>query len=45
MQVSAAGPGKSTVQWITDVKPDELADALGPMFAGEITKLEGRFGT
>ncbi len=45
MQVSDAGGGKSTFQWITDVKPDELADALGPVFAGEVSKLEQRFGT
>ncbi len=45
MQVSDAGDGKSTFQWITDVKPDELASALGPMLAGEVTKLEERFGT
>lgn len=45
MQVSDAGGGKSTFRWITDVKPDGVADALGPMLAGEITQLEGRYGT
>jgi hypothetical protein len=44
MQVSDAGDGTSHFQWITDVKPDELADALGPMLAGEISNLETRFG-
>jgi hypothetical protein len=45
MQVTDAGDGKSTFQWITDVLPDEMADGLGPMLAGEISNLEQRFGT
>ena len=45
MQVTDAGGGKSTFQWITDVKPDELAGGLGPMLSGEITNLEQRFGS
>lgn len=45
MQVSDAGRGKSTFQWITDIKPDELADTLAPMLKGEITQLEGHYGT
>lgn len=45
MQVTDVGDGKSTFQWITDVKPDEMADGLGPMLAGEISNLEQRFGT
>lgn len=45
MQVSDAGGGKSRFQWITDVKPDELAGPLGAMLAGEVTKLEERFGS
>lgn len=45
MQVSDAGNGKSTFHWITDVKPDELAGALGPMLAGSVAAMEQRFGT
>ena len=45
MQVTDAGDGKSTFQWITDVKPDEMADGHGPMLAGEISNMEQRFGT
>jgi len=45
MQVSDAGDGKPKFHWITDVKPDEPAGALGPMLAAEVTKLEERFGT
>lgn len=45
MQVSDAGDGKSKFHWITDVKPDALAGALGPMLAAEVTKLEETFGT
>ncbi|MFT5203479.1 MAG: hypothetical protein ACI9C1_002879 [Candidatus Aldehydirespiratoraceae bacterium] len=45
MQASDAGDGQSTFQWITDVKPDDLADALGLMLAGEVAKLEARFDT
>lgn len=45
MQVTDLGEGRSMFQWTTDVKPDALAGALGPMLAGEVTKLEQRFGT
>ncbi len=45
MQVSDARRGKSTFQWITDIKPDELADALTPMLEGEIAQLEKHYGT
>jgi hypothetical protein len=45
MQVVDAGDGKSTFQWITDVKPDGMADGLGPLMAGEISNLEARFGS
>lgn len=45
MQVTDLGNGRSMFRWTTDVKPDALADALGPMLAGEVTKLEQRFGT
>lgn len=45
MQVSDAGDGRSTFDWITDIKPDELAGALGPMLSAEITQLEQRYGT
>lgn len=45
MQVTDAGDGKAGFAWITDVKPDALADALGPMLAGEVSGLEERFGT
>ncbi|WP_372736926.1 SRPBCC family protein [Nocardioides sp.] len=43
MQVSAAGDGKSTLQWITDIKPDELAGALGPMLTAEMGQLEQHY--
>lgn len=45
MQVSDARRGKSTFRWITDVKPDEMADALAPIFEGEIAQLEKHYGT
>ena len=45
MQVTDAGDGKSTFHWITDVKPDEMADGIGPMLEGEISNMEQRFGT
>ena len=45
MQVTDAGGGKSTFRWITDVKPDEMADGLGPMLAGEIAQMEEHYGT
>ena len=44
MQVFDAGGGKSTFRWITDIKPDAMADGLRPMLAGEITQLEQRYG-
>lgn len=45
MQVFDAGNGKSTFRWITDIKPDALADGLGPMLKGAVTGLESQFGT
>jgi hypothetical protein len=45
MQVIDAGAGKSTFRWITDVKPDAMAEGLGAMLSGEITQLEKRYGT
>ena len=45
MQVFAAADGKSTLRWITDIKPDGLADAFGPMLAGAMTDLESRHGS
>ena len=45
MQVFDAGNGKSTFRWITDLKPDALADGLGPMLQGAVTGLEEQYGT
>jgi hypothetical protein len=45
MQVFDAGGGRSTFRWITDVKPDALADGLGPMLAGAVTGMEEHYGT
>ena len=45
MQVLDAGNGKSTFRWITDIKPDALADALAPMLAGAVTGMEETYGT
>ena len=45
MQVLDAGKGRSTFRWITDVKPDALADGLAPMLAGAISGMEQQFGT
>ncbi len=45
MQVTDAGNGRSNFDWITDIKPDELAGALGPMLSAEIAQMEQRFGT
>jgi hypothetical protein len=45
MQVFDAGGGRSTFRWITDVKPDAVADGLGPMLAGAIAGMEEQYGT
>ena len=45
MQVFDAGGGRSTFRWITDVKPDALADGLGPMLAGAVTGMQEHYGT
>ena len=45
MQVFDAGGGRSTFRWITDIKPDALADGLGPMLAGAIAGMEEQYGT
>ncbi len=45
MQVLDAGKGRSTFRWITDVKPDALAEGLSPMLAGAITGMEEQYGT
>lgn len=45
MQVFDAGAGRSTFRWITDIKPDALADGLGPMLASAVTGMEEQFGT
>lgn len=45
MQVFDAGNGRSTFRWITDLKPDALADGLGPMLAGAVSGMEEQFGT
>jgi hypothetical protein len=44
MQVSDAGGGKSTFQWITDITPDALAEPFTGLMSGEISGLEERFG-
>jgi len=44
MQVVDEGNGKSTLLWITDVKPDAMVDGLGPMIMGELDKLGRRLG-
>ena len=43
MEVLDAGNGQSKLRWVTDVKPDALADALGPMFDGEMDSLSKRY--
>ncbi len=45
MQVFDAGDGRSTFRWITDIKPDALADGLGPMLAGAVSGMEEQYGT
>lgn len=45
MQVIDAGNGKSAFRWITDVKPDALAEPLSSMLSAEITQLEKHYGT
>ena len=45
MQVFDAGGGRSTFRCITDIKPDALADGLGPMLAGAVAGMEEQYGT
>ena len=45
MQVFDAGGGRSTFRWITDVKPDALAEGLSPMLAGAVAGMEEQYGT
>lgn len=45
MQVIDAGDGRSVFRWITDVTPDEMADGLSPLMAGEMDQLRATFGT
>jgi hypothetical protein len=45
MQVFDAGGGRSTFRWITDIKPDALADGHAPMLAGAIAGMEEQYGT
>ena len=42
MQVFPAADGNSTLRWITDIKPDGLADGLGPVLTGAMTDLASR---
>ncbi len=42
MQVLAAGDGRATLRWITDVAPDEVAERLGPLFQAEMEGLAAR---
>ena len=44
MQVSDAGGGKSTFQWVTDITPDALAEPFTGLMTGELQALEERFG-
>ena len=44
MQVIDEGNGTSSLVWITDVKPDSMGDALGPMTEGNLDALGRRFG-
>ena len=44
MQVSDAGGGKSTFQWITDITPDALAEPFTDLMNGELSGLEERYG-
>ena len=44
MRVVDEGNDKSTLVWITDVKPDAMVDGLGPMIKGELDKLGRRLG-
>lgn len=45
MQIFDAGNGRSTFRWITDIKPDALADGLSPMLIGAIAGMEEQYGT
>ncbi len=44
MQVIDEGNGTSTLVWITDVKPDAMADGLAPMIEVNLDALGRRFG-
>lgn len=45
MEVTDAGGGRSTFRWITDVKPDAMADGLRPLMEAEIAQLVRRYGS
>jgi hypothetical protein len=45
IQVIDAGGGRSTFRWITDIKPDAVADGLAAMLAGAITSMEEQYST
>jgi len=44
MQALEARDGKSTFLWITDLKPDGLADSFRQLIDGELASLGKRFG-
>ncbi|MDX2019039.1 MAG: SRPBCC family protein [Deltaproteobacteria bacterium] len=44
MQVLDQGNGKSSLRWITDIKPDAAADMMGPIFKGELEKVAKKYG-
>lgn len=43
MEVLDAGNGKSTLRWVTDLKPDAVADQLNPVFDAEMASLAERY--
>lgn len=43
MQVFDEGDGRSTFRWVTDVKPDAMADGLGPLMQSEMDQLAERY--
>ena len=44
MQVIDEGNTTASLVWITDVKPESMGDALGPMIEGNLDALGRRFG-
>ena len=42
MQVFPEGDGACTVRWITDVKPDEIAEQLAPMLQASLDNYANR---